>query len=653
MFKTLQSAFRIKRKQTKNLNSRSTLVDALESRVLLAGQIYIPGGSTGTDTTGIGVYDSSTGAVINGDLVGSLPYPSGVLVSGTNLYEINRGASAQFAVGSIGLYTTAGATVNASLVTDIYNPTGIVSAGGNLFVTGTYGSPTGGLTNGYLGEYTTSGTAINATLANFIENPTGIAAVGSNVFVLDSYANRVNEYSAAGAASGAPLIALPETENAQSIAASGSDIFLMSEYSGTVYEYTTAGKLVTNSLITGLSTPLEMAVFGSDLYIVSLTADHNFIVGEYTTSGATVNADLITTLNDPTGLTVTGTVTVGANQLAFAQPPAAAATSATIAPVIVDVEDSTGSLITSDNSNVTITLAGGTSGAVLAGTTTVAAVNGVATFSDLSISTAGSYSLTASDGSDTPITSDSFQISDSGTGGTASPVAPTITKTTLPTTAVSGITINSKLAVKLTNTSTTATESIAANHVAVYASATGVVDSNSTLIPEKSAKQTLKPGKVANLSFSIKSLTLPAASYSIIVQTTDSAGLVSDVVASTVNVVTPFVSLSATASATKQTLIKAGQSVSLTLTFANAGNIDAKGKMIIAIGLSADGQTLSIPLKPQTKSPTIKAGGKLLTQKLTFSIPKGTVAGSYFPYFTITQGTTDLTVIGAAQFTVS
>ena len=59
-----------------------------------------------------------------------------------------------------------------------------------------------------------------------------------------------------------------------------------------------------------------------------------------------------------------------------------------------------------------MTLAIGTNpgGGTLSGTTTVAAVNGVATFSNLSINKVGTgYTLTASDGSLTAATSSSFQ----------------------------------------------------------------------------------------------------------------------------------------------------------------------------------------------------------------------------------------------------
>ena len=84
-------------------------------------------------------------------------------------------------------------------------------------------------------------------------------------------------------------------------------------------------------------------------------------------------------------------------------------------PVTVAVEDANGNVVTTDNSSVTLAIGSGSTGAgTLGGTLTVAAVNGVATFSNLSISAAGTYTLQATDTDNgtvlTPTTSGSFTI---------------------------------------------------------------------------------------------------------------------------------------------------------------------------------------------------------------------------------------------------
>jgi hypothetical protein len=80
-----------------------------------------------------------------------------------------------------------------------------------------------------------------------------------------------------------------------------------------------------------------------------------------------------------------------------AQPPANSALNAPFTAA-VSVEDVNGNVVTTDNSTVNLTLRGGTPGALLSGGS-MAAVNGVATFTNLKVDTAGnSYKLNADDG---------------------------------------------------------------------------------------------------------------------------------------------------------------------------------------------------------------------------------------------------------------
>ncbi len=92
-----------------------------------------------------------------------------------------------------------------------------------------------------------------------------------------------------------------------------------------------------------------------------------------------------------------GPVTVTPNaaaKLAFAAQPASTPTGITLPPVTVQVEDTFGNVITSDNSDsVTLAIASGP-GPFLAGSTTSVPVhNGVATFNNLTLVTPGDYSL--------------------------------------------------------------------------------------------------------------------------------------------------------------------------------------------------------------------------------------------------------------------
>src|SRR5262249_46294379 len=90
---------------------------------------------------------------------------------------------------------------------------------------------------------------------------------------------------------------------------------------------------------------------------------------------------------------------VGATQLVFGQQPTSTTTTAAISPAItVLIEDSLGNVVTSDNSNVTLSFGNNPGGGNLNGTLTVAAVHGVATFSNVSINSAGNgYTLVATE----------------------------------------------------------------------------------------------------------------------------------------------------------------------------------------------------------------------------------------------------------------
>ncbi len=95
------------------------------------------------------------------------------------------------------------------------------------------------------------------------------------------------------------------------------------------------------------------------------------------------------------GLWTTGPSTVP--RLVFASQPTAATVGQPIAPpVVVRVEDAVGRLLTNFTGNVDIGLANNPTGATLGGTTTVAAVGGIATFADLTVNLPGvAYQLRA------------------------------------------------------------------------------------------------------------------------------------------------------------------------------------------------------------------------------------------------------------------
>lgn len=86
-----------------------------------------------------------------------------------------------------------------------------------------------------------------------------------------------------------------------------------------------------------------------------------------------------------------------ASRLTFGVQPVNTASVTTITPAVtVRIEDASGNLVTTGSYNVTLAIGNNPAGGVLGGTTTVAAVSGVATFSTLSIDKAGTgYTLAA------------------------------------------------------------------------------------------------------------------------------------------------------------------------------------------------------------------------------------------------------------------
>ena len=104
------------------------------------------------------------------------------------------------------------------------------------------------------------------------------------------------------------------------------------------------------------------------------------------------------------------TVNVGAPaKLAFVQQPSTVQAGATMTPAVtVEIQDAAGNRVTSSTATVTLSL-NNAGGATLGGNTAVA-VGGVATFNGLTVSTAGSYSLTAASPGTTSATSNGFTV---------------------------------------------------------------------------------------------------------------------------------------------------------------------------------------------------------------------------------------------------
>jgi hypothetical protein len=261
------------------------------------GQIYVTkqGGST------VGAYTTS-GTTLNAALVTGVSGPSGVAMSGGNLFvTVSIG-------GKIGEYDAAtGAPVNTSFVTGLSQPWGLAVSGENLFVANT--------TGGTIGEYdAATGATVNAAFISGLGYPAFVAVSGGNLFVADRGFDRVGEYNATtGATVNASLVT--GFASLFGIAVSGSNLYVADDGDGSatggsigLYNAVT-GATVNRSFVTGLGGPNGLALLGGNLFVANSSGGGGSglgSIGEYdATTGSTVNATLVSGLaNNPFGIAV-------------------------------------------------------------------------------------------------------------------------------------------------------------------------------------------------------------------------------------------------------------------------------------------------------------------------------------------------------------
>jgi len=132
--------------------------------------------------------------------------------------------------------------------------------------------------------------------------------------------------------------------------------------------------------------------------VIAITALLGVVLG-----GVDCGKDLTTTPPDSTP-----------NRLAFTVQPTTVDASAAMAPAVqTSVQDAQGNVLTTSTAAITVAISNGTgpAGAVLGGTLTRTAVNGVAAFDDLTIDRPGvDYTLTATATSLTSATSTAFSV---------------------------------------------------------------------------------------------------------------------------------------------------------------------------------------------------------------------------------------------------
>lgn len=216
------------------------------------------------------------------------------------------------------------------------------------------------------------------------------------------------------------------------------------------------------------------------------------------------------------GKNASGSVTVtarSASRLGFVQQPTSAPAGEAIAPPIkVAIQDELLGTVTTATNSVTIGLLSTEGDPILSGTSTVTAVNGVATFSNLSINRTGtSYVLTATATGLNPATSSSFSILPGALAQLSFTVAP-------PATARTGVAFADSPVVQLRDAFGHA---VASGNITVTATASGGTLGGATVAATSGSGTATFPGLV---------LTGPPGPYTISFTTPGIPSLVSGVV---------------------------------------------------------------------------------------------------------------------------
>lgn len=249
------------------------------------------------DSPNVRTYDSSVGAVINGNFITSSA-PSGalygsvahgLLLSGNTLYVADAGN------GTVGTFNAnTGAVINASFITGMSGSWGMALSGNNLYVAAS--------TAQKIGKYdATSGAVINADFITGLSgHPSNLLVSGNHLFVANSYdGHTVGEYDAiTGAAINPNFISLDTQWTPYGMALSGGNLFVSASFTsgsqqGYVAKYDAiTGAEINGSFITGLPAyPVDLLVADNSLFVASV----NIGVGKYdVATGIEIDAGFIT-----------------------------------------------------------------------------------------------------------------------------------------------------------------------------------------------------------------------------------------------------------------------------------------------------------------------------------------------------------------------
>ena len=327
---------------------------------------------------------------------------TGLTGATSSAFNITAGAATKLAFAQQPSNTQSGSSITPAVTVQVQD------AGGNLVTSSTASitvaignNPASGTLSGTKTVNAVAGVATFSTLSidkvgtgyTLTANSTGLTGASSGGFDISAGAlhhfafNTISSPQTAGTAFNITLTAEDVNNNT------------VTSYDGNGFK-----AVLTSTTGTLVGAPITTSAFTLGVLSQSVTITNT---GTFTISAAGNGNN-----SNITGTSNSFTVNSGApSKLAFAQQPSTTTAGQAITPAVtVQIQDANGNL-TSSTANVTVGIGTNPSSGTLSGTTTVAAVAGVATFGNLSIDKGGvGYTLTAASSGLAGATSTAFTI---------------------------------------------------------------------------------------------------------------------------------------------------------------------------------------------------------------------------------------------------
>jgi len=313
-------------------------------------------------------------------------------------FTVNPGAASKLVIRQAPTSGTAGKALSTSLQAAIQDQFGNVLTSSNSTITVTTNTGPGSPTS----TSTTSVAAVNgvATFTNLIFNTAGTYTLKLSLGSLSVVSGNITISPAA--ASKLAFIQTPSTGTAGLALGPAIKVAVEDAYGNIVTSNSSKITLVVNTGPNGFasgSTTAVAAVSGVATFSkLLLDKSGNYVIGA--SDGTLTKAASSTIAIAP----------AAAKKLAIIQTPGSGTVGHPLTPLQVAIEDQFGNIVTSNTSVVTVTVSSG--GSFASGSTTqAAAVNGIATFTNLIPATKGSDTLKVADGTLTAATTQSLTVS--------------------------------------------------------------------------------------------------------------------------------------------------------------------------------------------------------------------------------------------------